>query len=51
MDKALEAFRRGKLTRKKQDKVIDLFVNKVRNIGDMDALEGIKQQLQNGEVK
>ncbi|WP_374988643.1 hypothetical protein Q5794_02305 [Priestia megaterium] len=47
MDKALEAFRRGKLARIN----IDLFINKVRNMGDIDALENIKQKLAKGVIK
>jgi hypothetical protein len=41
----VEAFERGKETRKKQDDIIALFIQNVRNIEDMGVLRNIEKEL------
>ena len=41
----VDAFKRGKELRTEQDKAIALFIQQIRNVEDMKALETIKREL------
>jgi hypothetical protein len=41
----VEAFERGKETRKKQDDIIALFIKNIRNIEDMGVLRHVEKEL------
>ncbi|MGD6959759.1 hypothetical protein ACQCWA_19425 [Rossellomorea aquimaris] len=45
----LEAWENGKETREKQDTVIALFINNIRNVVDMEALDGMEKELSTGD--